>query len=262
MFNMLSSDFYKLFKRKSFYFCAVLSVLSGMISIFGLITIGASYNFSISEIGEFFGFNGIGSIAPGLIAVNIFFIILASMFVPSEFSFGTIKNIVSRGISRTKIYISKLLISWFLVLFYSILSAMAAFSLGAYYWGVGDFSAQNVVLGIFRMLGLYLLSAMAFQSMFVMIGFLVRHTGGTVSTSLGIVIVLPIVINFVKVFFTKTFKIENFNPEKYWVGSIIDEITKMDVTQEAITRGILVSCVYLVLFTLIGIYSFNKRDIK
>ena len=83
-------------------------------------------------------YTGIYSLALGLNSATLFVTILVSMFVPGEFKFGTIKNIVPSGISRMGVYFSKFIVTIFISVAYSLLCAAAAFITGCCLAGVGD----------------------------------------------------------------------------------------------------------------------------
>jgi ABC-type transport system involved in multi-copper enzyme maturation permease subunit len=130
-------------------------------------------------------------------------------------------------------------------------------------WGTGDFSGQNVILDIFRMFGLFLLAQVALQSIFVMVGFITRQTGGAVATNLAITIAVPtIIVKFIDFACSSWFKIQDFSASEYWVSDYLDNFQSLSVKQDVINKGLIVCVCYIAAATAIGIYTFYKRDIK
>ncbi|MBR2578531.1 MAG: ABC transporter permease, partial [Clostridia bacterium] len=194
MLKLIKSDFYKLFRMKSFYICGVLAAIFAGLGIFSLNALDkmqyAMYGLEDMFISQY---TGIYALTIGLGSATLFVTIVVSMFVPGEFKFGTIKNIVSRGIGRTEIYFSKYIVMIFISVVYSFLCALTAFVSGCILAGVGDFD-RTIFLDILEVFGLFLLAEIAIQRVFQMIGFLVRSTGWTIGTNIAIFAFLPTMV--------------------------------------------------------------------
>ena len=255
MLNILKSDFYKLIRRKSFYVCGLIA------GLFGIILVVLLNN--LYPDAKDFGFNGINSMSFGLGQITLLVTIFVSMFVPSEFAYGTIKNMASRGISRVSVYISKLITAVFTAVVYTLFTALCGFISGSIMWGVGEFKTDEF-LDILKLFGLFLLAEICLQSVFVMIGFIIRHTGGTVATNLGLyyvveVVLFPIIDYVVKTWAWLGYSIKS---SEYWVGTYVQKFMEMNLSQDFINKGIIVCLVYFAVSTAIGIFTFYKRDIK
>ena len=253
MLNVLKSDLYKLSLRKSFYICGL---LSGAFGVFLVVLLNNL--FSAGDI----GFNGIRSIVVGIDKITIFVAVVLSVFVPSEFALGTIKNSVSKGISRVEIYLSKLAVGVFVSLAYTLFSGLCGFVSGSIMWGVGTVSTDEA-LGILKVIGLFLLAEVCVQSVFIMVGFLVRHTGATAAINLVIIlvadqVVFPIIDYVVEHWALLGYTIKS---SEYWVGSYVSTFLDENIKQEMINKGLAVCLVYLVLATAIGIIDFCRRDV-
>lgn len=259
MVNLLRADFYKLFRAKSFYICAAIAAL---LSILNVVLLNRSLNSELGISPSLLGYDGLFALTSGIGQATLFITIMNSIFVPSEFAHGTIKNIASRGLSRWSIYLSKLIIGIFVSVAYILVCSLCSFGVGSAMWGMGDID-RAVFLDISRMLGLFLLAEVAVQSIFIMFGFLIRHTGGTSFTNLGIMIlaqtlILP-VINFG---LSEWLKLENIDVTDYWPASYLIRYGSLDILSEDIITGVIVSCAFIVVTTALGIFSFYKRDIK
>ena len=112
MLGLIKSDFYKLFRMKSFYICGVIAAL---FSAFGIWVFDTASRYQFAQYGwqdlYVSQFTGVYSLTFGMTFATLFIMIVMSMFIPSEFGFGTMKNIVSKGFTRTSVYISKYIVS-------------------------------------------------------------------------------------------------------------------------------------------------------
>ena len=192
MLNLIKADFYKLFRMKSFYICGLLGTALSLLGIWAI-------NLQLNGLpAELLGYSGITALIQGLYSAGIFYIIFISLFIPNEFSFGTIKNMVSSGQSRISIYLSKVVIGIFTVISYSLLSGVASWILGSVFWGNGDITRDDY-LKILRMIGLFIIAEVAMQCIFIMVSFVIRRSGGAVAVNLVITMLNAIVfssINF------------------------------------------------------------------
>lgn len=266
MLNLLRADFYKLFRAKSFYICAV---IAAVLSVLGVVLLNNSINSELGIDASLLGYDGLYALITGVSQATLFITIMNSIFVPSEFAHGTIKNIASRGFSRWSIYLSKLIIAAFISVVYILICATCSFALGSAMWGMGEID-RAVFLDVARMLGLFLLAEIAMQSIFVMFGFFIRHTGGTSFTNLGITIlastlilqVLNFGINSLSKCSEKLAALETFDVTDYWPATYFARYLSFDILPSDVTTGIIVCCVYIVVTTALGIFSFYKKDIK
>ena len=280
MLGLIKSDFYKLFRMKSFYICGVIAALLAGLGIWAF-DLSARYEFAKYGWEDLYvsQFTGVYSMTFGLTFATLFVTIMISMFIPGEFKFGTIKNIISKGFSRVSIYFSKFVTMMFVSFSYAFLCMISAFAVGTTIAGVGDFD-RSVFLDIMATFGLFLLAQIAFQSICQMVGFLVANTGWTVTTNILIFLFLPdavlntinlIINNLVapwvaSVDWLSWIKIDNFNINDYWpfpyiVKFVKPDILHMDFYRQMLVTGIIVCVVYIVVASTIGLLSFRKRDI-
>ncbi len=257
MLNLLNSDLYKLLRRKSFYICGL---IVGALGVIGVLLLNNMINSDFGIDAQTLGFNGIQSMSSAMSEITLLITIFMSIFIPSEFTFGTIKNIASKGRSRAEIYLSKLIMGIFVTITYTLFAAIVGFTAGSIMWGTGEFT-NEVTLNILRMIGLFILAEIALQSIYTMVGFLVRHTGGAVAINLGIIIAFPVLTSFIDFALNHWFKIE-FEASKYWVSTYTNSFLNLEIAHDVINTGIWVSLAYLVISTFIGIITFQKRDIK
>ncbi len=259
MVNLLKSDFYKLFRTKSFYICGI---IAAALAVLGVVILSSSLKSELGIDAALLGYDGLYALTTGTGQATLFITIMLSMFIPSEFAFGTMKNIASRGISRTNIYLSKIIVGVFITVVYVLFCAAASFTAGSVMWGTGELT-RAVYLDISRMIGLFLLAEVSLQCIFMMVGFFIRQTGGTVATNLAIIIAVPaLVIQFINFAVYQWFKAEDFESSKYWPATYLSKYLSLDIAQTDIITGIIVCSSFIVISLALGIFFFNKRDIK
>lgn len=255
MLNLIKADFYKLFRMKSFYICGLLGAALSLLGI-------SATNLQLEGLPiELLGYSGITALIQGLSSAALFYIIFISLFVPSEFSFGTIKNMISSGQSRVSIYLSKLVIGVFTVISYSLVSGVASWILGNIFWGGGDISRDDY-LKILRMFGLFIFAEVAMQCIFIMVGFLLRRSGSTVAINLLITMLNGVVFGTINFLAYKWFKVEQFESSKYWPSTYSNIFLSLNISQEDIITGLIVCAISILIFSFIGIGTFLRRDIK
>lgn len=124
MVNYLSAEFYKVFHRKYFYLTILVMLLCE-----GLLVAGWVYT---NANGGNFGFAVGATVFIAMLMVGLYSTILVGDIVFSEqYKFGTIKNEVSYGLSRTRIFLGKLIVQCGMALLMCVL--FVAFYLGLCY---------------------------------------------------------------------------------------------------------------------------------
>lgn len=256
MINLLRADFYKLIRRKSFYICALLGMILSGLSIW---TLNLSFNGMPASL---FGYNASTALSYGITAGSLFCLIFVSMFVSGEFSFGTMKNIISSGQSRINIYLSKMIMTLMVVTIYTILCGIVAFIVGGILWGYEGISRDDY-LNILRMIGLVISVEFAMNSLYLMVGFLVRGTGGTISINVLMgMIFRDFVLPLLNAGIYKLFENSDFDATKYWPNTYMSSFLSLSVESKDIIMGLTVCLAAILISSAIGIFTFVKRDIK
>ena len=261
MINLIKADFYKLFRTKSFYINAILAIL---MCVSGVCIV---YFTTQSLPSPYLGLNGVKAMTYAMMfmsssnLLSLFCTIFLAIFIPNEFSFGTVKNILSSGQSRVSTYLSKLLIALFVVFTYTTLCSIISLVVGSIFWGVGDVS-RNEYLDIFRMIGLNIVVEFAMQCIFTMICFLVKRNGMSIATNLIILMCTGRVIApFINGLVEKFIRITNFDFNKYWPQTYAYMFSLLNIQSEDIIMGLTVCGVAILVSSLVGILIFTNSDI-
>lgn len=266
MLNLLRADFYKLLRRKSFYVCAILGIIVACLST---VLENMTVNYSLQGMGMDFDslpavyrlyFSGVSAFSRTIGIAAIFITIMVTMFVASEFSFGTIKNIITTGKSRISVYTSKLIMALVISTIYTLLCALAGFVTGSILWGIGEIT-RTEYLEIFRMIGLIIAVEFSMQAVFTMISFIIRTTGAAMTVNLIIGTIVSESLPIINIVFKRMLSVEEFDVLKYWPYTYLGVFNQLEISTDQITQGLIVCAVAFVVPTIIGMFTFQKRDI-
>lgn len=281
MKNLIKCDLYKLKKSKYFWICLILTILLAAATIFlldftyklagettkaqieqqqtamedsGLSVstegIPTSYNqlSASSQLMTFFAGN-----------TTLILAVLVALFVGSEFNQGTIKNIASRNYSRSSIYLSKLSVAILVSVFYTFLFVLIATLTAFGLWGFGeissDFWVQTLKKGT-----LELLLGAAYASLFVMFSILIRQNGGALAINICFLEFTSLLFSLAEMASNKllgrSVSLSQYLPDMNM------NILAQNPDHSDMLRALAVGICFLVIPACIGIWNFNKRDIK
>ena len=186
---------------------------------------------------------------------EIFFIIMIAMYVTNDYEKGTIKAIVSSGVSKTKIYFGRLLVSIFISEIMFILACI-----GAYVWGT--VKGIPMTSGEFVWTNMQIIESIIIQMIIViayaMIGYFI-----SVLTKKQIVAIMVsiVVINFEPVAVSYIGKALGQNLSVLDFSNTISQIEKLNITGNILLSSLLFVLVVFVFTFAIGTYVFKHRDI-
>ncbi len=261
MKNLLRSDFYRLFRSKSFYICTAISMLLMALNI--LLVEWAS-NLA-GEEGVVISENPIfkDGITYGLTAfangnLEIILGIIIAIFVSAEFSHGTMKNVVSKGFSKINIYLSKLITMVSTTLIMIIATFLTGFICATILSGsMGDFSGDNLAI-IFKTIGIEILLNTALVAILVLVPMVIRNIGGAIAINIfGVMTVAPLLFNILQLIARDKIKFTDY--------SLLNNIAfyfSNTAKGSDYLRSVIVGLVFLVGATALGIFAFKKSDVK
>lgn len=266
MLSLLRADFYKLIRRKSFYICGIIGVIAACCAIFleniNLSLTLQSMSMELDSLPALYRvyFTGLSAFNRTITYSGLYIAIMVSMFISGEFSFGTIKNIITSGKSRVKIYVSKLVMALVISTVYTLACALAGFITGSILWGTGEIT-RTEYLEIFRVIGLIIAVEFSMQSLFTMFCFMFRTTGASLTINLVISTIISNVLPFINVLVNKFFHVEDFSIMKYWPDAYLQVFNSFEITNTQIIEGLIACAIVFVASTTIGMFTFQKRDI-
>lgn len=277
MINIIKSDLYRILKGKAIYIVLavitvviLVSVVSMMPGNIGL-SVGSSVDTSNVELmgklsaakslGEFRDIMknlGAFKLDKDIIGTNInlyyFFIVITVIVLAKDFSNKTIKNTISSAISRKEYYFSKLLLILGLGTFFILYNNYAAYILNLLINGK-EFSTPLLEFTKLTILQLPLLYGII--SLLVCFAFVFKKTSLFNSISIPFVMVVQLIgiaiINLLRI------KADWFN--NYEIQFALTKIVNNPTNHYIINCAIL-GVVYIIIFNIIGYFSFKKAEVK
>lgn len=260
MINILKVDLYKMFKAKSFYVIGIILAAFSALNAYAFAEISLDAN---EELLMLINSNFFVVFMQNVNSVVTYVTLFVVLFMVSEFSNGTIKNIATKGYLRESIYFSKLIVGAVSTLIYV---AVVALSIYLPYIFVlrghitNEFEMPQYFVNSFFIMLLHLL---AYISIGLMIASLVRKSGLSVVCLFAFTSLIPFILDMLDKLLASNFETK-FSLSKYFIsGSLGYAISQADLSipDKDILRIILVPICFFVASVAIGVTVFKKRDI-
>lgn len=264
--KLLKAQFYRLWRMKSFYVCLAVAAAFSVLSV---VIVQAEMNMyksmastepalqktadSLSLITKEGGVGRVTGCMEGIL-IPILIGILISLFICIDFSSGAIKN--EHGFHRSEIYVSTLIVTSVLSVIMTLFYMLTSFAAGSIAWGVGTVN-KDVILDILKVVGIQNLLIIGCTALFVMVAYLIRNSGGTIAVNLGSQVVVSLILTLISPLLEKHFLIN-----QYWICDALGYVAKSNLPNDDIIRSLIVAGCYIVATTAIGLFTFQKRDIK
>ncbi len=251
MNNILRFEFHKLFKQKSFFICTgvmfaftflaivILEVLvkNAPVNMAGLITTPQScWDVLLTTIDN-----------SNFILISSIFI---AIFICEDFSNGAIKNIYSRGITKTQVFISKLIVVVTAALIMFALNLVFSLLVGLIFYGGNSFDVKYLWL-ILSQIPLVLASTtFAFA-----VSFISKKMGPSIAISiLGLMII--------SLFFSladAALAFDNFKISELWIEGMMTKLGSITSTASEILTSIACCVIYTTTFIVLS-FCINKTQ--
>ena len=124
MINILKVDLYKMFKAKSFYVIGIILAAFSALNAYAFAKISLDAN---EELLMLINSNFFVVFMQNVNSVVTYVTLFVVLFMVSEFSNGTIKNIATKGYLRESIYFSKLIVGAISTLIYVTVVALSIY---------------------------------------------------------------------------------------------------------------------------------------
>ena len=266
MLNILKSDFYKLKKSKAFWICTTLCVVFG---VFAVVAFQANiqrdlkfqnpadhdYVQALELTKHTSAVWGLEQFLPmnfNTLIVGVFI----SIFVTSEFSYGTMKNTLSRGAHRVKVFFSKIIVCGAAAIVMQVLFLSALLAAGSTVWGF-DPQSISTTGSIIRVLLLQILVIIAFTTLFTFVSTAIRSNGGSIATNILCATMISTFFNALNILFNYKIVIND-----YWIGGVVSKLATFTPASGDILHGILVILAWGAASVLVGTALFKKLDVK
>jgi len=186
--------------------------------------------------------------------------VLAGIWICDDFDGGTIRNLLSVGVSRTKYYFTKMLCIFVISIIFAIITTLLFTGVITLFFSFGTTSISAVDLLMF--FGGHLLTYLTYVSIFVMLAFLFRNVGATLGVGIAFAALLETILVMVlgMPFASSVSFLSNIFPYHNLMQFSQVFIGAASTTDYLIAAA--VCGVTVVITTAIGLYTFNKRDVK
>lgn len=247
MGNLLKSELFKLKKDKSFKKLTLALII--IAALFPLIA--SIYGIEKLSVNDLF----ISIIGRNNYVLKIVPCLLAGYFISSEYSLGTMKSIASSGNSRVRIYISKLVVFSFGAIIFSLILPIGMTGTGAIYAQFNDMPDVKYFAQIIIFTMLY---AAAFASIMMLFATMFTDSGKTIG-----LLILTFLL-FDGVMFMLASKITLFEYiYNYSVFKLSYDIININTLESIeVFKLAIVPIVTYVIFGLLGVFAFQKKEIK
>lgn len=277
MFNMIKSDVYRLIKSKALYIAIAIIIIMSLLSIIGMsagniglkitssnliddpdILVERTTAKSLKEYRNVMKEYGHFELDKEIIGQNAnlyyIFIIIVAIILTRDFSNKTIKNTLSSAINRKKYYISKTLIilgtATCLILFNNYFTYFINIAING-----KEFSST---FGEIAKLTLYQLPILyGIICLLICFAFITKKASIFNAISIPFVMIFQIVILTI----TSLFKIQMDIFTNYEFQNALFNLA-YNPTNEYILKCSLLGTIYIILFSIIGYYSFKSTEIN
>ena len=271
MLNLLKADFYKLKKSKAFW---ILNAVALAMCIIAVIASKISFDSFIgnSELPDkaqaqlsamAHQASGVWALTTQLPMIPLLVGIFVAIFLTSEFTHGTMKNILSKGAVRIKVYASKFIVCGFVSIVMLIVSWVALAVLGSIVWGFDPQGIASVSKLVVYLLLMSLLTV-SYTAVFTFIAMSIRSNGGTVAVNVVISVMMSVLIGWINLIIGY-----NVDLTKYWLDGPINTLANanssailLSYDSEFIVRAVIVAIAWGVAAIAGGMVLFQKRDVK
>lgn len=243
MHNLIKFELYKFIRQKSFYVCAIVSL--GIYLLFSLLGYFFSDTVTTNGIIELIA-------SPAASDLTLFFAIIIANLVCKDYQELAIRTVVSKGNSRSAVYISKFIVSMLSSLIFIGLTWIVAFVFGSIVGGVGSTGSVN----LFHIIVAQLFYALAYSAMFFCFSIIFRKTGSAIALCIVVPIMVPLVAGGIDHLAKLDIKFS-----KLMLSYYTSDIFSLNATSVELNNSIRFSILYFVVFIIIGWIATKDREV-
>lgn len=255
MKNDFKFEIRKLFHNKPFYVCggvvAVLSVLQVL-----LVYLAQQISDTVIFAGinlDFYGSDYLLRVTGGM-EINIIVPIVVILFICLDFNTGAIKNVLSRGLTRTEVFLGKLSVAGIAAMMYFFLSLVIGVTLSTIIWGFGDFTAFHLAS-----LGIQILCVLAYVAFNGFVAFVFKKAGGALAIGILSSMFVPVLTQLLDLILST--ETEEVNTIKYTLTGCIQRASTIESTNSELLLATAVPIVYIVVFGVTGWLFFRRQEV-
>ncbi len=253
MRNYLKAELYRNFHRKALWMTIGILMLCATVTILGFWW----YNQSVNSV---YGLENFLFVVPPVILVYIFLMmIFTDMSIVEEFKNNTIKNIVTSGLTREKIYVCKVIESIILMLICSFSVSIGTMCIGYFVLGIQEKELfQAVINELIPRGSMAVLLYMGAIAMLSLLSVVIKNGTGAAILYVFIILysgnVFDLLGKYVSPIFLK------FDP--FILPNQLSLLTRgSNLTNKQLILAGSVGVGYTIIFTVIGVLVLKKKDL-
>ena len=264
MRNIIKADFYKLKKSKAFWICAALCLMLGVVMVAAIHAetqidlqagAGRDYESAVATAAQASGVWALKQFMPMGISALVVGIFIA-VFISAEFSYGTIKNTLSRGADRAKVFLSKFLVCGTAAVIMQLLFVVALITAGSIAWGYDPHGVASLG-GLISVILSQLFVIIGFTALFTFISTSIRANGGSIAVNILCSTVISSLFSALALLFGIKIAVND-----YWIGGVVSKLASVTPVTGDVTHGLIVVAVWGIASIIGGIALFKKMDVK
>jgi hypothetical protein len=256
-FDLVKSEWTKIRTVRSTMWTIGVTIVLG-IGIGALVTALTRAHWNSMDIGQRLTFDPTANSLIGLLFAQFSIGILGVLVISAEYSTGTIRATFSAAPNRSRVFLAKIVVFGVLSFVVAELTSFVAFFLGQILLSPPaihqTLSSPGALRGVFG--GGLFVCVLGLLAMGL--GTIIRHTAGAISAFVGILLVLPIVVQALP--HQLSADVRRFLPDQIAVRMVTTQSRNVDYNSFSPWVGMLVLCVTAVVLLVIGASLLERRD--
>ena len=269
MINIIRADLYRIVRGKAVYITFAVMMLVVLLSVF---VFRAMPSVTIAETEAMAHMNESsmpelpdamnGAFAARMVMSSMetmvyFFLPLIIAVAMAMFSTGAVKNELSTGLDRTKLYFSKFVLSFALCVVFMLLYVFSTVLLATLLDGIG-YWGDGLLLDLLKDFGALMPLVLAFNSVGMFFCFVTRRTAAVNGLYIALLLVPTIVVSLLSLAFPEA--VRYFDYDLFNQFHILLPVSNLTATELA--RSFAVCLAFIVVPTLAGVGLFRRAEIK
>lgn len=233
MMKLLSFENCKLFSSRAFYICLAILVALVIVTLF-------TSQLLADQLGTDPDISGKSCLMSCISdsSISMLLGIFISIFVCEDYQIGMIRNILSKGYSRIRVFFAKYFVVIAAALIMAIACAIASLITGIALFGAGKESIGGTEL---KTLLCQLVLVIAYASVYYIIASMLQRTGA----SIAVCIVLPLAASLILSLIDSITGSETVVTANYWLDSLARSLSGFDVSDKNLHRALISSLIYI-----------------
>ncbi|MBQ6075185.1 MAG: ABC transporter permease subunit [Lachnospiraceae bacterium] len=264
MGKLLRFEFRKLFRQPSLYICLAVTAVLVFLSVYAIYSMeqlvmqdfSSVGSLSPSELAMLAGItnaSGRGQLLKALTSDNVTMIlgIFTALYVCSDYTGKTAKNIIGRGYTRAGWLTAKMTGAACACLLFSAAAMGTAYAAGTLFWEAGSVRSSDILLLLVQ-----LLVMLGYTATFVFWSVLLRSSGGAIALN----IIIPLILGLLLLVLDYLIFDDNGTLSNYWLAHGMSLASDGAESGDLWHAGLL-GAAYSAVFGALSFLVVSKRDV-